>query len=270
MPNHVTNRIEFSGKQENINKIFELIDGEDVFDFDKIIPMPETLNLVSGGDDNASIQYAISKMDEMEALRTQAALMLKPVSYYKSYYNKVFGMRRFTEDELTKRAKEFETKLKTTTKFDGVNYGALGIKSFEDLGKMYIYNITNYGHDSWYDWRCENWGTKWGAYDVSSNGNEITFDTAWSCPLPILNELAKICIAHNVTFEGKWADEDSGYNVGVFGIDEDGFYYQRATDKSNEAYEIYIELKGESDCIGKDENGNWIHYDCDDCPNKCY
>ena len=107
MPNHVTNKIKFSGKQENIDKVLELIKGEEVIDFNKIIPMPETLNLVSGGDDNASIQYVISKMNDTEALRTQAALMLKPVSYYKSYYNKVFGMRKFSTDELAKKAKEF-------------------------------------------------------------------------------------------------------------------------------------------------------------------
>lgn len=269
MPNHVTNKIEFSGKQENIDKVLELIKGEEVIDFNKIIPMPITLNLVSGGDDDASIQYAISKMDDAEAMRTQAALMLKPVSFYKSYYNKVFGMRKFTEDELEERAKEFEKQLKVKPKFDNVDYDALGIKSFEDLGKMYINNIMKYGHDSWYEWRCEHWGTKWGAYDVYDDGNEITFDTAWSCPLPILSELAKICIAHNVTFEGKWADEYSGYNVGVFGIDDEGFYYQRAENKSNEAYEIYIELKGECNCIGMDEDGNYIHYDCDNCPNGC-
>ena len=47
-----------------------------------------------------------------------------------------------------------------------------------------------------------------------------------------------------------------------------GLTYEYMEDYSNEAYNIYVELKGESQCMGKDENGNWIHYDCDDCPNK--
>ena len=35
----------------------------------------------------------------------------------------------------------------------------------------------------WYDWRVENWGTKWNCSDVSINGNSIEFLTAWSpCP----------------------------------------------------------------------------------------
>lgn len=37
-----------------------------------------------------------------------------------------------------------------------------------------------------YDWRCDVWGTKWGAYDVSvwsrARGAKLRFDTAWSPP----------------------------------------------------------------------------------------
>ena len=48
--------------------------------------------------------------------------------------------------------------------------------------------------DRWYDWRCTNWGTKWGACEIEINQDdedflEITFNTAWSPPEPIVNEL---------------------------------------------------------------------------------
>tara|TARA_R100000742_G_C4228410_1_gene50534 strand:+ start:215 stop:700 length:486 start_codon:yes stop_codon:yes gene_type:complete len=51
-----------------------------------------------------------------------------------------------------------------------------------------------YGSDNWYDWSCENWGTKWNAYDVDVESHEdttlyIDFCTAWSPPLPILEHL---------------------------------------------------------------------------------
>ena len=42
--------------------------------------------------------------------------------------------------------------------------------------------------DRWYDWRIQNWGTKWDAYEVDIDdseleyGFEVTFDTAWSPP----------------------------------------------------------------------------------------
>ena len=48
MPNHVANKIEFYGDQENINKVLELIKGEEeCIDFNKIIPMPKELEISS-------------------------------------------------------------------------------------------------------------------------------------------------------------------------------------------------------------------------------
>lgn len=46
----------------------------------------------------------------------------------------------------------------------------------------------------WYIWNCENWGTKWNAYDIdimdSDNEIEYIFQTAWSPPLSWLNSTA--------------------------------------------------------------------------------
>ena len=273
MPNHVTNKIQFIGEQENIDKVLEIIKGEeDAIDFDKIIPMPKTLHLTSGGHDRESIQYAISKKTFDEAQKIKAALILKPCDYYGTYYNKVFGIRVFTLEELEKDAKEFEDYLKKDKKnvFDEIDYAGLGIETFEDLGNMYLHNIMNYGHDSWYDWRIEKWGTKWGAYDIYASDNEIEFDTAWSCPFGILDKLAEICKEFNVGFVGKWADEDCGHNVGTFRTENGLMYGEYVENESNEAYEIYIELKGETNCIGEDEDGNLVHFDCDNCPNQCF
>lgn len=273
MPNHVTNKIQFIGEQENITKVLELIKGEeDAIDFNKIIPMPKTLNLTSGGNDTESMQYALSKKPMSESQRIKAMLILKKCDYYGTYYNKIFRNRIFTTEELEKAAKEFENNLKEHKRnmFENIDYEGLGIKTFEDLGNMYINNIINYGHDSWYDWRIENWGTKWGAYDIYVGENVIEFDTAWNCPFEILDKLAEICNKFDVGFVGKWADEDCGHNVGTFKTKDGLLYDEPAEDESNKAYEIYIELKGESDCIGENEDGNLVHFDCDTCPNKCY
>ena len=130
-----------------------------------------------------------------------------------------------------------------------------------------------YGLNNWYDWSIGRWGTKWNAYHerFDEDTNTIYFDTAWSSPMPVLEALAKLCYEHQVWFEGKWADEDRGNNVGTFesdcNYDEYWFSYEYVENCSNEAYEIYVELKGETMCLGKDANGNWIAYDCDNCPN---
>lgn len=141
-----------------------------------------------------------------------------------------------------------------------------------DLGKR---EMELYGSANWYDWCVSRWGTKWDAYNSSFNesDNTLWFDTAWTCPIPVLNKLAEICCINDVRFEGEWADEDCGCNVGVFWSDNCvdknyDFYYRSIDDKTDEAYDIYVKLKGESDCMGKDGDGHWIRYDCDTCPNK--
>jgi|TARA_B100001094_G_scaffold264191_1_gene266100 hypothetical protein len=45
------------------------------------------------------------------------------------------------------------------------------------------------GFDCWYDWRCENWGTKWEVcefYGVDRQGDTISFgfSSAWAPPIP--------------------------------------------------------------------------------------
>jgi len=50
------------------------------------------------------------------------------------------------------------------------------------------------GRPNWYDWQVENWGTKWNAYEQSFCDNgygelEVSFDTAWSAPFPIIAAL---------------------------------------------------------------------------------
>lgn len=48
----------------------------------------------------------------------------------------------------------------------------------------------------WYDWNCENWGTKWDASNAELLRRDIgvveyRFDTAWSPPLPVLTHLSE-------------------------------------------------------------------------------
>lgn len=48
--------------------------------------------------------------------------------------------------------------------------------------------------DGWYEWRIENWGTKWDIYDstcdrIDANALVISFLSAWSPPMPIYEKL---------------------------------------------------------------------------------
>lgn len=67
----------------------------------------------------------------------------------------------------------------------------------------------------WYKWHMRYWNTKWNCYDgyISVNTSAITFvfNTAWSAPYPIYEQLAK---KYKFNFEVYYADEDWGSNCG--------------------------------------------------------
>lgn len=80
----------------------------------------------------------------------------------------------------------------------------LGCKGFEDrYGKGAKDGFNSGG----YEWRCENWGTKWGAYDVKRRdygGVCVTFQSAWSAPAPVIEALHRLfpkCSLHLEWFE---------------------------------------------------------------------
>ena len=61
-------------------------------------------------------------------------------------------------------------------------------------GKSLRFRSTDEVDDRWYDWRLQNWDTKWDAYDVVVTDDdpesvEIEFNTAWSPPEAICNQI---------------------------------------------------------------------------------
>ena len=216
MPNWVINKVKFSSRgKEIIDKITSTNNDEEYVDFNKIIPMPKTLNITSGGNDRDAMQYALLKMDTLQLKQTIEKLKETSTSFYGNYFEKIYSCKKYTLEELEKVAKEFEEKLNSgkQDRFNEVDYKELGVNNLEDLGNAYINNILQYGADSWYDWCCENWGTKWNASDTYIiDDNEIEFSTAWSCPLNIFKELSKQFSGVEIAVD--FADEDIGSNCG--------------------------------------------------------
>jgi len=64
----------------------------------------------------------------------------------------------------------------------------------------------------WYDWRLENWGTKWDVYNVhmtrmDDNTLVMSFDTAWSPPIPVFDKMVDMGYEINA----RYLDEGWGY-----------------------------------------------------------
>ena len=64
-------------------------------------------------------------------------------------------------------------------------------------------------YQDWYDWSVSNWGTKWNSYSFTEVDDiaqyEFKFDTAWSTPAPVMDELAQRF--PHLKFDVAWFDE---------------------------------------------------------------
>ena len=90
----------------------------------------------------------------------------------------------------------YQTPLLSSDKHYGQKYGEVGElpQYVEDPWKRLVFKSTGITDQRWYDWRLQNWDTKWDAYDVEVIDEdpdciEIQFDTAWSPPEAICHAL---------------------------------------------------------------------------------
>jgi hypothetical protein len=91
----------------------------------------------------------------------------------------------------------------------------------------------NYEVQGWYDWRLENWGTKWDVYEtqctrINANTLQLYFYTAWSPPIPIFDKLVDMGFEVNARYLdegwgyiGEYTDGDDWSTVDVESVVED-------------------------------------------------
>ena len=193
MPNHVANILKFEGSQEDVKVLRlaiasekQLEDGsadEKVIDFNKIIPMPSSMNITSGT--TVDFMLGVLMFTEKGDDSNLRAVMQYP-------WAKAEGLN--TPEKLAKYL---------TEKHSG----------YIEEARIALSNIEKYGCKDWYEWSTQNWGTKWNAYGCNEVDDvTITFDTAWSSPLPVIKELSKMF--PEVKIKLSYADEDFGYNCG--------------------------------------------------------
>lgn len=217
MPNYVTNCITLKGDQGRIKELRDAIMNDEKrigsMDFNKIIPMPESLNIVCGSDSDRGLKW------------------------YKDFISVyLFGRDPEKVDTLNIPPEREEVFLKMRIDIDRDTF---------DLGRAAYQNILKYGAPTWYEWSIQNWGTKWNAimpdtgYD-SYDETIIAMDTAWSAPHPVVAKLAQMY--PDIEFTHEWADEDIGNNCGRYvyrdGIRVDEYFPE--TNKEAVEFAAYV------------------------------
>lgn len=190
MPNWTGNRLSIIGSVEDIN-LFEAdrlaalkandCGPEQVITFNMVLPMPNELKGTQGGPRpmrEAEIRQAAAQHNWSEE-SLQAAL------------------EKQMTDELEAKLDELKAK---------------------------------YGSDNWYDWCNNNWGTKWDACHaaiervpyviaaalatIHKDRVEISFDTAWAAPEPVIHALVRkypnLNFVHSYSYEG---EENTDFTV---------------------------------------------------------
>lgn len=241
MPNWVRTRLRFNGEKNRVAEIKKLVkptgkddEGNEYtngFDFNKVIPMPEELKIPSSSSGEWGMRYLL--------LNAKHPIL-------------------WTEDDRSFMERMEKQKEENPDRFN------------EDieLGKKYLNNISKYGYKDWYNWSCNNWGTKWGASEVEwVSDNCVEFETAWSFCHPIAQKLSEMFPDVEIVF--CFADEDSGSNTGngrmIAGKETDDTEYPYTGDKK--AYEIYLSLhpEYEDELVYDPDLDNYKWIDQDDC-----
>lgn len=206
MPNHCTNKVTVSGPIEDLQKFINdhieketYVDEEGKthllpFSFNTVVPMPESLD----------VEESSEKDDAIDC-----------------YYNE--------GKQLLKRQYIIDLGLKTSR--DLIAWADIEKPAWAVLADKVNFNNKTYGHSTWYSWRLHHWGTKWDCYDVylpfeksiqvrgknpKKGKFQIVFDTAWSPPNPIFQELA--FKYKTLTFKNNWTEEGGGHDINVFKV----------------------------------------------------
>ena len=155
--------------------------------------------------------------------------------------------------------------LKVPKEMEFMNPFANGYIPDLEVGKQVYENLVNYGHEDWYGWAIENWGTKWnssGSENVSNEGDEdlkYCFETAWAPPTPIITQLSSmypgLTIILQTQVEG-WSDEPEEWifkGGKIVDHNEPRVHYQLVDDErtfeSREALDEALDEAGIDPCV---------------------
>jgi hypothetical protein len=255
MPNWSTNvlRIEkLNEKGEEPQDIINAICENEELDFNKIIPMPQVLDVpsVTTGD----IAFRVYLFKNKENITEQQMNVIR--NNVRDYIVK--GINEATEESI-------QHDIDNMCSYTEGDYNTE--ESLLKLGEQIFNNVMTYGSMDWYAWCVKNWGTKWNANTTSVSDDEIIFETAWSPAVPIIEELSRMY--PNNAFYFYYAEEQVGQYAGkgtfINGVSEDWVDYES---ESKELYELAFSILGWGEEYAYcEELGTYAYIDKDDEDN---
>jgi len=178
MPNWTENSVEITGSKEDIAALKKWA-GQD-FDFNRMIPCPKELDAATNGLTASHVGVVINE---------------KTGVFHRAY-----------SGHGKKDANEAIGLIKTCNAAMAINNGYKPCKvcMVNPNQKSMEYDkpleegaalVKKYGYDNWYDWKRNEWGTKWNCCEIKANWKQtfvgMFFLTAWSPPEPIYDAIVK-------------------------------------------------------------------------------
>lgn len=156
------------------------------FDFNELIPMPESLNIESGSNTDRAVCYYISERLTIPVEQTNLSNLISNM-FNKDWASEVYSRVATWAETATDEEKE----------------------KLYKLGQTYMYNRENFGFYTWYEWRNFYWMTKWPACESNFDPNNPTytsFSTAWSAPLPIFEKMCELFPNDEISFHCEYEE----------------------------------------------------------------
>lgn len=236
MPNHITNRLTVKTEGERLEEILAAIQSDSIgrgsIDFNKLIPMPESLNIESGSKTDRAISVYLTALN----------LHSPNMGCEKMEYNQLLELRDRINGSDT--FYKFQCEMSPEELSKVTQYCPLD--EMLALGKTAVDNFIQYGSIDWYQWCNKNWGTKWNAYGydyigIPSRDNVLTYLTAWDGVPELMAALSSRF--PDVEFQYEYADEDVGTNVGrVDFLGGETIYEDIPDTHSKEAFEMAFDI----------------------------
>ena len=228
MPNWTTNYTTFVGSQNTINTIHSYFDvEEDVFDFDKVVPMPEALRAT------ASPVHIIAD-DEFKEEHGVLPETLEEVEHFLISYK--------AQEEKAKKH-------------------SFGVQKMTQTMSATLLN--NYGTNNWYDWHVNYWSVKWEGCSISieykSDNILLTrYDTPWSAPDRIFealeNKFEDLTVLNMARFEGMddnitatWGDDHANKTYWTIRQENELDVYDDVTEDNIEFISTWVNNSCEPD-----------------------